>query len=79
TSSAKFSGDRLKHRIGIACSHDAEIVQRVTLTDLAAGCAVGRDAAGASSRHVAGGVPVSHAKCQALNPANCHDLRRGIG
>ncbi|MCY2967241.1 MAG: hypothetical protein NT069_27005, partial [Planctomycetota bacterium] len=35
---------------GNGCSHDAEVKQRVTLTDPTAGCAVGRDAAGASSR-----------------------------
>ncbi|MCY2966724.1 MAG: hypothetical protein NT069_24365, partial [Planctomycetota bacterium] len=50
TSSAESSGDRLQRRIGNACSHDVNVKQRVTVTDLTAGCAVGRDAAGASSR-----------------------------
>ncbi|MCY2962392.1 MAG: hypothetical protein NT069_01865, partial [Planctomycetota bacterium] len=49
-SSAELSGDRLKRRIGSNCSHDCGVKRRVPLTDLTAGCAVGRDAAGASSR-----------------------------
>ena len=35
----------MKRRIGNACLHDGEVKRRVTFTDLAAGCAVGRDAA----------------------------------
>ncbi|MCY2963583.1 MAG: hypothetical protein NT069_08040, partial [Planctomycetota bacterium] len=49
----------MKRRIGNVGSHDAEVKQQVTFTDLTAGCAVGRDAAGASSRHVANGVPTT--------------------
>ncbi|MCY2967842.1 MAG: hypothetical protein NT069_30135, partial [Planctomycetota bacterium] len=49
----------MKRRIGNACSHDGEVKRRVTFTDLAAGCAVGRNAAERRRDNVADGVPTT--------------------